>query len=85
MASIDERVARIEGGYEHLATKVDIAELCSEVRTMKWMLGLGLMVVVSPSPQFCKSSRCCRLPDGSPYLVGSSSLLNDRSLDPSWY
>ena len=27
MASIDERVARIEGGYEHLATKADIAEL----------------------------------------------------------
>lgn len=49
MASIDERVARIEGGYEHLATKADIAELRSEVRTMKWMLGLGLMAVVAVS------------------------------------
>ena len=49
MTSIDERVARIEGGYEHLATKADIAELRSEVRTMKWMLGLGLMAVVAVS------------------------------------
>ena len=49
MASIDERVARIEGGYEHLATKADIAELRSEVRTMKWMLGLGLTAVVAVS------------------------------------
>ena len=47
MASIDERVARIEGGYEHLATKADIAELRSEVRAMKWMLGLGLTAVVA--------------------------------------
>ena len=49
MASIDERVARIEGGYEHLATKADIAELRSEVWTMKWMLGLGLTAVVAVS------------------------------------
>ncbi len=49
MASIDERVARIEGGYEHLATKADIAELRSEVRAMKWMLGLGLTAVVAVS------------------------------------
>ena len=49
MASIDERVARIEGGYEHLATKADIAELRSEVRAMKWILGLGLTAVVAVS------------------------------------
>ena len=35
--------------YEHLATKADIAELRSEVRTMKWMLGLGLTAVVAVS------------------------------------
>ena len=49
MATLDERVARIEGGYEHLATKADIAELRSEVWTMKWMLGLGLTAVVAVS------------------------------------
>ena len=36
-------------GYEHLATKADIAELRSEVRAMKWMLGLGLTAVVAVS------------------------------------
>lgn len=49
MTSIDERVARIEGGYEHLATKADLAELRSEVRSLKWMLGLGLSAVVAVS------------------------------------
>ena len=41
MASIDERVARIEGGYEHLATKADIAELRSEVRDYEVDVGSG--------------------------------------------
>jgi hypothetical protein len=27
MTTMEERVSRIEGGYEHLATKADIAEL----------------------------------------------------------
>lgn len=32
MASIEERVSRLEGGYDHLATKADISELKGELK-----------------------------------------------------
>ena len=31
MTTIEERVSRIEGGYEHLATKADLANLKAEL------------------------------------------------------
>ena len=31
MTELTERVARLEGAYEHLATKADIAELKAEI------------------------------------------------------
>ena len=31
MTTIEERVSRIEGGYEHLATKADLANLRAEL------------------------------------------------------
>ena len=31
MTTIEERVSRIEGGYEHLATKADLASLRAEL------------------------------------------------------
>lgn len=37
MASVEARLSRLEGGYEHLATKADLAEL--ETRLIKWMIG----------------------------------------------
>ena len=37
MATLEERVSRLEGGYEHLATKADLAEL--ETRLIKWIIG----------------------------------------------
>lgn len=47
MSTTEERLARIEGGYEHLATKADIAELtgmmntlAGELRVHRWVLGL---------------------------------------------
>ena len=52
MASIEERVSRLEGGYEHLATKADIADVKTEIAdvkteiaksqaaTIRWMIGL---------------------------------------------
>ncbi len=40
MASTEERLARIEGGYEHMATKADIAEIKSELRMHRWALGV---------------------------------------------
>ncbi len=41
MATIEERVSRLEGGFEHLATKADVANL------KVWIMGLLLTVVVS--------------------------------------
>ena len=37
---LEERVSRLEGGHEHLATKADLAEL--ETRLIKWMIGMML-------------------------------------------
>ena len=34
-ASLGERVSRIEGGYEHLATKADLARVETELAQMK--------------------------------------------------
>ena len=43
-ATNEERLARLEAGQEHLATKADLAAL--EARLVKWMVGLmvGLMM-----------------------------------------
>lgn len=41
MASIEERVSRPEGGFDHLATTADVANL------KVWIMGLLLTVVVS--------------------------------------
>ena len=35
MASIEERVSRLEGGAEHLATKADVAEVKGEIASTK--------------------------------------------------
>ena len=49
MTTPEERLSRLEGGYEHLATKADLQVLEtrmakqiaeSETRTVKWMVGL---------------------------------------------
>lgn len=54
MASLEERVSRLEGGQEHLATKADLAETKAElkadiaqskVETIKWVVGIGIAVV----------------------------------------
>ena len=41
MATVEERVSRLEGGFDHLATKADVANL------KVWLVGLLLTVVVS--------------------------------------
>ena len=38
MASLDERVSRLEGGYDHLATKADLAN--QKVDIIKWTFGI---------------------------------------------
>ena len=54
MSTMDDCVSRLEGAYEHLATKADVAELKDEMADMKaelikWMAGwtLGGMVGIS--------------------------------------
>ncbi len=47
MATVEERLSRLEGGYEHLATKADLYQL--ENRMIRWMGGmvvaLGILAV----------------------------------------
>ena len=49
MMAMEERVSRLEGAYEHLATKADLAELKAElmaamaqmeVRLVRWTIGI---------------------------------------------
>ena len=35
MATIEERVSRLEGGYEHLATKANVAETKADIAGVK--------------------------------------------------
>ena len=46
-ATLEERVSRLEGGFEYLATKADVAELrgdlhALESRLMRWIVGAML-------------------------------------------
>ena len=45
MATEAERLARLEGAYDHLATKADLANL--ETRLTKWLARLLLPVVIN--------------------------------------
>ena len=52
MTTVEERVSRLEGGYEHLATRTDVVELKSdfvtlkaEVQLLKWGMGLTILLV----------------------------------------
>lgn len=38
MATVEERLSRLEGGYEHLATKADLANLKADL--IKWWGGM---------------------------------------------
>lgn len=56
MATVEERLSRIEGGYEHLATKADLYQL--ENRMTRWLVGLVIAVAllaVSVSGLFIQS------------------------------
>ena len=44
MASTEERLSRLEGGYEHLATKADLYQL--ENRMTRWLVSLVIAVVI---------------------------------------
>ena len=51
MTTLEQRVSRLEGGYEHVATKADVADLKADLKTdiahmesrlLRWMIGLML-------------------------------------------
>ena len=46
--AIGERVAKLEGSYEHLATKADVERISTkisdlETRLIKWLIGVVLL------------------------------------------
>ena len=43
MTTTEERLSRLEGGYEHLATKADLANLKADL--LKWMVGMMISSV----------------------------------------
>ena len=49
MAAVDttrptgERLAALEASYQHVATKADIAELRSDIKNIKWLIGLAVI------------------------------------------
>ena len=58
MSTLDQQTSRFESGYKHLATKADIADLKSEIksdiaqlesRLLRWMIGMLLASVVAAS------------------------------------
>ena len=42
MVTIEERVSRLEGGYEHLATKADLANL--KIDLYRAIIQLGVLI-----------------------------------------
>ena len=44
VASTEERLSRLEGGYEHLATKADLYQL--ENRMTRWLVSLVIAVAI---------------------------------------
>ncbi len=41
------RISALEASYRHLATKADIESLRSELRSMRWSIGLTVALIVT--------------------------------------
>ncbi len=42
---VERSVARLEGAYEHLATKADIAAVNAKLQLLQWITGIGFTVI----------------------------------------
>ena len=42
---VERSVARLEGAYEHLATKADIATVNAKLQLLQWITGIGFTVI----------------------------------------
>lgn len=47
MTTDSDRISRLEGAYEHLATKAGIARLEAEMRLQRWLTLAVLAVVIA--------------------------------------
>lgn len=45
MAPVERSVARLEGAYEHLATKADIAAVNAKLQLLQWITGIGFTII----------------------------------------
>ena len=45
IAPVERSVARLEGAYEHLATKADIAALNAKLQLLQWITGIGFTII----------------------------------------
>ena len=45
MTTVAERLARLEGAYEHLATKADLANLKADI--VKWFAGVLVLILIN--------------------------------------
>ncbi|MCY3798991.1 MAG: hypothetical protein OXG84_14370 [Chloroflexi bacterium] len=52
LPTVERLVARLEGAYEHVATKSDVADLRSEIATLaakvqllQWITGIGFTII----------------------------------------
>ena len=45
MVTVEQRVSRLEGAYDHLAGKADLYQL--ENRLIRWLFGLLVAILVS--------------------------------------
>ena len=41
------RISALEASYQHLATKADIESLRSEMKSMRWSIGLTVALIVT--------------------------------------
>jgi hypothetical protein len=42
---VERSVARLEGAYEHLATKADIAAVNAKLQLLQWITGIGFTII----------------------------------------
>ncbi len=52
LPAVERSVARLEGAYEHVATKADVGDLKSEIATLaarvqllQWITGIGFTII----------------------------------------
>ena len=52
LPAVERSVARLEGAYEHVATKSDVADVRSEIATLaakvqllQWITGIGFTII----------------------------------------